>query len=256
MKRVAVTRPKMFLNDTVRYMRSKGLEAVPVPMMELIPRDDGAVDAFIKRLTAGEVDAVILTSQNGVRFLSERMADRAGFIDMLNGVEVYAIGPKTNKVLMEMGVKAVSMPSTFSSEGLVKDFCAGLAGKRVEVLRSDHGNPILMEELGKRGSKAIETVVYDIVPLKGDEQEAFVREAIAGRIDAFTFTSIMTAKSLLMTATSMGMLKELKAAINAKKVAVIGNPTAGFLKDNGIRVDVLPERFTFEDMIDALIKIL
>jgi uroporphyrinogen-III synthase len=52
------------------------------------------------------------------------------------------------------------------------------------------------------------------------------------------------------------MLPELKMAVNAKKVAVIGNPTAAFLKKNGIRVDVVPVRFTFEDMIDALAKVL
>lgn len=253
MKRVAVTRPRIFLKDTVAYMRSKGLEAVPVPMMELIPREDAAVDASLERIRSGQADAVILTSQNGVRFLSGRSSD---FAAILNGVEVYAIGPKTNKALTGAGVKAAAMPSTFSSEGLVMDFCKKLSGKRVEVLRSDHGNPILMEGLRESGANAIETVVYDIVPLKGGEQEAFVLEALEGRIDAFTFTSIMTAKSLLMVAESMGKKDELKAVINSKKVAVIGNPTASFLKDNGIRVDVLPGRFTFEDMIEGLLKVI
>jgi uroporphyrinogen-III synthase len=54
----------------------------------------------------------------------------------------------------------------------------------------------------------------------------------------------------------LGVLDELKKAINAKKVAVIGNPTAAYLRDNGIQVDVVPERFLFEDMIDALQKVL
>jgi uroporphyrinogen-III synthase len=28
------------------------------------------------------------------------------------------------------------------------------------------------------------------------------------------------------------------------------------LRENGIRIDVVPERFTFEDMIDALLRVL
>ena len=106
------------------------------------------------------------------------------------------------------------------------------------------------------GAKVREIIVYDIVPLSGEEQAAFVRAALAGNIDAYTFTSTMTARSLLIMGESMGVLEQLKSEINSKKVAVIGHPTADFLKKSGIRVDVVPERFTFEDMVEALLKVL
>jgi uroporphyrinogen-III synthase len=254
-KRVAVTRPARFLPAAVEYLRLKGLEAVPVPMMEMVPRKNGAIDSFIERLSAGQVDVIILTSQNGLGFLLERLGgDVEHFLGLLAGVEVLAIGPRTKKALEEYCIFARNMPSTYSSEGIVKEF--SFPEKHVEVLRSDHGNPILIKGLEEGGAIVTETILYDIVPLDGEEQEAFVREALAGRIDAFTFTSTMTAKSLLMRAEAMGALGDLKKVINAKKVAVIGNPTAGFLKDNGIRVDVVPGKFTFEDMIDALAKVL
>jgi len=252
MKRVAVTRPARFLASAEEYLRSKGLEAVPVPMMEMVPRNDGGVDAFLDRLQAGKVDVVILTSQNGVGFLLDRGGK--GLTGMLGSVEVFAIGPKTKKALEQNGIMAKGMPSTYSSECLAREF--SFPGKRVEVLRSDHGNPALIKGLEEGGAMVAETILYDIVPLGGKDQEAFVREALSGRIDAFTFTSTMTAKSLLLMAESMGALEELKKEINAKKVAAIGHPTAEFLKSNGIRVDVVPERFTFEEMIDALARVL
>lgn len=255
MKRVALTRPARSLPSAVEYLRSRGLEAVPVPMMEMVPRKNGAIDAFLERLGAGQADVIILTSQNGLRFLLERLGgDIEHFLRLLDGVEVLAIGPKTKKALEEHCIFAKSMPSTYSSEGIVKEF--SFPKKHVEVLRSDHGNPLLIKGLEAGGAIVTETVLYDIVPLDGEEQEAFVREALSGNIDAFTFTSTMTAKSLIMKAEAMGVLSELKMAINEKKVAVIGNPTAGFLKSNGIRVDIVPDRFTFEEMIDALAKAL
>lgn len=255
MKRVAVTRPARFLPAAAEYLRSKGLEAVPVPMMEMVPRKNGAIDSFIERLGAGQVDVIILTSQNGLRFLLERLGgDVEHFLGLLNGVEVLAIGPKTKRSLEEYCIWAKSMPSTYSSEGIVKEF--SFPKKHVEVLRSDHGNPILIKGLEEGGAIVTETIIYDIVPLDGKEQEVFVMEALSGRIDAFTFTSTMTAKSLLLKAESMGVLEELKKAINAKKVAVIGNPTAEFLRRSGISVDIVPEKFTFEEMIDALAKAL
>jgi uroporphyrinogen-III synthase len=253
MKRVAITRPAKFLPEAVALLRSRGLEPVPVPMMEMVPRDDGALEAFFGRLENGEVDTVIVTSQNGVGFIFDRAPDPAALRDRLNGVEVISIGPKTGKALEERGVRAERMPATFSSDGLVRDF--SLAGRRVEVLRSDHGNPVLIAGLESGGATVREVIVYDILPLAGEAQAAFVRDALAGNIDAFTFTSTMTARSLLLMAESMGVLEELKKAINAKKVAVIGTPTADFLRENGIRVDVVPERFLFEDMIDALARI-
>lgn len=256
MKRVAVTRPKKFLPDTVRILGEKGLEAVPVPMMEMVPRSDGALEAFFQKLSAGSVDSVIITSQNGVQFIYEKAADQAALTKQFNSVEVIGIGPKTNSALQAKGINPIRMPGTFSSDGIVQDFCARLKGKRVEVLRSDHGNPVLISGLEAGGAKVTEVIVYDIVPLSGEEQAAFVREALAGSLDAYTFTSTMTARSLLMMGESMGVLDELKEEINSKKVAVIGHPTADFLKKSGIRVDVVPERFTFEDMVEALLKVL
>ena len=254
MKRVALTRPAKFLPSAVEYLRSRDMEAVPVPMMEMIPRRDGGIDAFLERLSAGQVDVVIFTSQNGFLFLLDRLGDVEHFLGLIEGVQVLAIGPKTKKALEEHAIFAKSVPATYSSEGIVREFA--FPRKRVEVLRSDHGNPILIKGLEDGGAIVTETILYDIVPLAGKEQEAFVREALSGRIDAFTFTSTMTAKSLFLTAESMGVLAELKKAINDKKVAVIGNPTEAFLRESGIRVDVVPEKFTFEEMIDALAKVL
>jgi len=254
MKRVAITRPRKFLPAAEALLRAKGLEPVPAPMMEMVPRDDGALEAFFGRLEAGQVDVVVLTSQNGVGFVFDKAKDAAALKGRLNAVEVISIGPKTGEALRKRGIAAERMPATFSSDGLVRDF--KLKGKRVEVLRSDHGNPVLISGLEEGGATVSEVIVYDIVPLAGEEQTTFVREALSGRIDAFTFTSTMTAKSLLAMGEAMGVPDELKRAINAKKVAVIGHPTAEFLRSQGIRVDVVPEQFTFEDMIDALLKIL
>ncbi len=40
--------------------------------------------------------------------------------------------------------------------------------------------------------------------------------------------------------------------LNEKAVAAIGPPTADVLRKYGVAVDVMPERFTFEDMVDAV----
>jgi uroporphyrinogen-III synthase len=86
MKKVAITRPKVFLPAAIEYVRSKGLEPVPVPMMEMVQRKDGALESFFGRLEKGEVDTVILTSQNGVGFVTVSSDDIEGFVNRLNEI--------------------------------------------------------------------------------------------------------------------------------------------------------------------------
>jgi len=255
-KRVAVTRPKKSWAAAAALLRQHGLEPAGAPLVELVPRKDGSLKAFFERLQSGGVDAVILTSQNCVDIIFGREDRPPGLAGLLNGVAVVCIGPKTCRALAERGIRATRQPATFSSEGIVRDFAARLAGKRVEVLRSGQGSAALIPGLEAAGASVQEVVVYDLVPLDGPEQEAFVREALAGTIDGYTFTSTMTAKSLLMLGERMGVLPQLKAALNAGRVAAIGGPTADFLRQSGVRVDAVPEKSTFEDLVAALLLVL
>ena len=122
MKRIAVTRPTRFLPQAVDYLKLRGFAAVPVPMMEMRPRNDSEFEHFMARLDAGEPDVIIITSQNGLGFILEKVADRADFVSKMNGTKVLAIGPKTKKALDECGINSVRMPSEYSSEGIVKEF--------------------------------------------------------------------------------------------------------------------------------------
>jgi len=62
----------------------------------------------------------------------------------------------------------------------------------------------------------------------------------------------MTVANFLHTAEDLSRKDEVVYAMNRKTVAAIGTPTAEALQRNGIHVDVLPKRFTFEDLLDAL----
>jgi len=71
-------------------------------------------------------------------------------------------------------------------------------------------------------------------------------------VDIFAFTSSSTARNLLDRARELGLERELRDALDEATVAVIGKPTAGELARLGVRVDVMPENFTFEAMLQAL----
>jgi uroporphyrinogen-III synthase len=51
----------------------------------------------------------------------------------------------------------------------------------------------------------------------------------------------------------MGREEQLRGALARATVAAIGKPTAEELSRLGVAVDVIPERFTFEAMLAALV---
>ena len=77
--------------------------------------------------------------------------------------------------------------------------------------------------------------------------------ARAKSVDIFAFTSSSTARYLVERAQALDRKEELFEALAAGTVAAIGLPTSQELDRLGIRVDVMPEKFTFEAML-ALLK--
>jgi uroporphyrinogen-III synthase len=75
----------------------------------------------------------------------------------------------------------------------------------------------------------------------------------AGEVDIFAFTSSSTARNLLERARAMGREEQLREALARATVAAIGKPTAQELSRLGVAVDVIPENFTFEAMLAALV---
>lgn len=251
---VMVARPGAQLPAAVRYLEERGFETVAATLIEPVPRADGAVGRALERIEGGEADAVVFTSQSGVRFAMDAARDREALAARLGAMDVVAIGPKTAAALRKAGVGRLLVPGVYSSGGIVAGLDGRLAGKRVEVLRSDRGSPELIAGLRRVCPVVNDTVVYDIVPVGGAAQGRLVELALAGRIDAYLFTSAMTVRSLLALAETPESAAELKAAMNRATVAAIGHPTAQCLRDEGIRIDVVPGRFTFEDMVDALVE--
>jgi len=251
MKTIAIMRPQRYLPESIKLAESYGYDVIAAPMIELREKDDPEFDVFVQHVLNHEVDYVIFTSANGVAFALKR-ADNKKFVDALNTCNIVAIGPNTQRELEKHSIHVDLMPATYSSDGIVSALAPLISEKKVEVVRSSHGSPALIEGLEKHGAHVHEVQVYEIVRPMGEAQEEIIRAALDDKIDVFVFTSAMTVANFLHTAEDLSRKDEVVYAMNRKTVAAIGTPTAEALQRNGIHVDVLPKRFTFEDLLDAL----
>lgn len=243
-------RPDMYLDDSIELVRSHGFDVIAAPMIELADHRDSNFDGFVRRVLAHETDIVIFTSANGIAFTLQKIDDPESFVQALNSTCVVAIGSKTKKALEKHDIHVSLMPDSYSSKGIA-EMLRGIDGGIVEVVRSSHGDPALITAL-EVGSVVHETMVYELTLPDDGRQQRLIEDALAGEIDAFAFTSAMTVHNFMEVARSMGAESRIVDVLNENAVAAIGGPTVEALRNYGVRVEVMPERFTFRDMIGAL----
>lgn len=247
-KVIAIMRPAGYLAESVRLARSLGYRTVTAPMIDVVDRKDANFDGFINRIMEGESDYVVFTSANGVEFTLLKLIEPDYFIEQLNRTQVVAVGPKTRDALVKNGIRVSFVPETYSSAGLVESL-EDVEGAVIDIARSNHGAPELVDGLRKKGAIVFETQVYEIIMPRDERHIALMEMSVAGEIDIFAFTSSMMARNFMAIADEMGMRDDVIRVMNEKTVAAIGKPTAGTLSGFGVNVKVMPGKYTFEDLL-------
>lgn len=255
-KTVAIMRPSRYVEESVRLAESLGFEPIVAPMIGAEVNSSCDLDGVKERMQQGNSDYVIFTSANGIDFARELGGD--GFIEQLldSDVSVCAIGENTKKALEAYGIRVDHMPSEYTSDGLVemfRDITGGQTDAVIDIMRSSHGAPVLVSGLLEMGATVFDTAVYNIIRPDDGSQRELVREAAAGNIDIFPFTSTMMVRNFFWFADEMGLTDSVVELINSRKiVCAIGEPTANTLLSFKVNVDIIPTNCVFEQMLNAV----
>ncbi|WP_256546166.1 uroporphyrinogen-III synthase [Halobellus inordinatus] len=240
--RVAVFRPDdERMAEAVELLDSLGAAPVPDPMLAVEPTGavpDGADDV-------PDPDIVVLTSKTGVELLAD-----AGWSP--GEATLVCIGPRTAAAARDAGWTVDVVPEEYTSSGLVETLADEVDGRRVEVARSDHGSDVLLDGLRDAGADVHETVLYRLVRPEGSGQSTVM--AAGGELDAVCFTSSLTVANFLDAADERGVREEAVAGLNRAVVGVIGDPTRETAEGYGVRVDVVPENATFEELATEVVE--
>lgn len=226
---VAVFRPDdERLADAVELIDSLGATPIPDPMLSVkstgaVPREDA--------------DYVVLTSKTGAELVADSGWEPGE-------ATVCAIGPKTAAAVREAGYGVDIVPDEYTSSGLVATLSDRIDGARVEVARSDHGSPVLLDGLEAAGAYVHETILYRLV--RPEESGASAERSASGELDAACFTSSLTVEHFLEAAAERGLREEAIAGLEDATVGVIGEPTRGTAAERGIDIDVVASEATFD----------
>ena len=249
-KTVLVTRPREQAGELRSLLEERGADVLVQPSIEILPPETwDDVDDALQSVEQREVDWLLFSSSNGVRFFLERIAAnrRARFFADAQ-VSVAAVGPGTAAALDDFGVAVDLIPAKeFNAEGLVaalRDAETSLAGKRLLSVRASRGRDVLSKEAAKLGATVREVVAYRSVDV--ETPDAAILDALrSNRIDFGTVASSATAKALA---------RLFGDAFSQTRWVALSPLTADALRSVGVEPAAIAEEATLAKLVDAVVN--
>lgn len=258
---VAITRPRDQAEETGKLIKQYGGEPYFVPAIEIKAANDlSAVESSIAELAKEKIDYVVFMSVNGIRYLlssADNLGLKAQLEQSLEKTVTLAVGPKTAKELRKHNIHVGLVPAKYSSEGIIECLRQhGVSGKSIYIPRTRGATPDLAKSLRAMGGKVKEVYVYEsMLPSNKDLKERFLRDLVEGKIDTIIYGSSLSAKNLFKMLRELISKEKLRDIMNSKlTIVAIGPVTAETLSEIGLRVDIIPDRYTFEEAIIKLAR--
>jgi uroporphyrinogen-III synthase len=244
-KRILVTRGEDQAEEFAGLIRARGGIPVLFPTICLVPPEDTApLDDAIGRLSS--FDWILFASANAARFFCER-AKMLGVVRKPGGVRAASVGPGTSRELERLGFEADLTAARHTGEGLVEALrLEGVGGKKFLLPRALEGRDVIAREIVRSGG-VLETVVAYRNGLP-EKDEGSARRIERDPPDVCTFASPSAFRNFIIL---MGE-SAARAVFSASLVAAIGEVTARAIAKGNFTVDIMPEKYTLERLVDAI----
>ncbi|CAG9619526.1 uroporphyrinogen-III synthase [Sutcliffiella rhizosphaerae] len=232
-KRILITRSKEQASYFSRQVQELGGTSLEVPLIQFqFPSNQAELKKEITQ-NISSFEWIVFTSVNGVKF----------FYELYQGKlpnKTAAVGKKTKEALLLLGNEVDIIPEKYSAEDLVEMF-AQWEPSSILLIQGNLARPILRDELAKLGYNVKQIVVYENRLSIPEEKECtIVKEA---NIDLYTFTSPSTVHNFIKI-----------FGLPEGPVAAIGPITKQALEKAGIQVDICPQEYTVDGLIQNILQ--
>ncbi len=166
---------------------------------------------------------------------------------------ILAVGEKTKKFLEKLGFKNITVPEKFSSESmleLIQKNIDTFKDKRILIPRAKKGINILIDRLEHQIKEIKILPVYETVFNIPENIKDVENLYIKGAVDFTVFTSPSTIEGFfnVFGEKSYDYLRDTC-------IAVIGTTTKKAAEKKGLKVCIIPEKFTVEGIIHSIISV-
>lgn len=246
-KVICITRPLEQAKKSAELVKKRGAIPFIFPVTKQVEVDLDS-DARNRLLSLKNYDCLIFTSANAVRFFV-KAALAHGIQPSSLEMEVACVGPQTHAQAELYGMSVSVLPDEFLGVSLVEVLKKSLVpGSKLLYPRPEKVSTDLKSALESEGFFVDEIILYKTVA-----DDSFVDSALEafqkGEVDAVTFASGSAVRYFYELLSARADVKEL---LNDVLIAVIGPSTKKVAEKYGLKVDVVPDEFTFSGMLDSL----
>ncbi len=242
--KIVVTRPRDQADEFVMRLHQRGAVVVRFPVIRIEPLEDTSeLDQALRNLNT--YDWLIVTSVNGVEAVWDRFS-ALGIPPTFDNVRIAAIGPKTAAALEHQSVTPTFVPQEYVAEAILPGL-GELTGRKFLLARADLARPALAVALREAGGEVDDLDCYRTVS-EEPHRQTFIE--LQSGADIVTFTSPSTVDNFVRLLREEGL--EPTALPGDPIIACIGPITAARAEKFGFHVDIVPDSYTTEGLIDAM----
>ena len=248
-KTIVITRTIEQSNESALSFIKQGADIIVFPTLDIVPPDDWKpFDEII--LNKNKIDFIIFTSRHAVEMFINRCNEINKKINFKN-LKVVAVGNKTASTCNDFNIPVSIIPKKFSGEGVVEELSKyDLRNKFVFIPRSAIGREELPHGLSDRGAVLKTASVYNVTLPSKKTVAKNINKLKEKNPDMFVFTSPSTFKNYL----KLLNVTNPEQYFTGYSVAAIGPSTKAAIETRNVRVDVTPEEYTINGLIDAIIN--
>ncbi len=248
-KTIVITRTIEQSLESAEIFQKLGAEVITFPTLEITPPDSWKdFDNIVNKQS--KIDFIVFTSAHSVNMFIKRCEELSLKFDF-NRIRIVAVGSKTAGICEKNNIPVHIIPRDFSGEGVIEELAGyNVKDKVIFIPRSAIGREELPEGLKKRGAKIKTAAVYNI-GLPSEENIIEYKERLRkSNPDLFVFTSPSTFANFLEIQNIVDPVKYFEGYI----VAVIGPTTKAAVEKKKVKVNIIPDEYTFEGLVKSIVE--
>ena len=161
-KKVGITATEALQEKLQNGLEGLGMQPIPVCKMKVVPtKQMQDLDEELKHLE--KYQWILFTSQNAIRLFFQEMKQQLPDIRILGNLKFAVLGSGTAAKLLEYGIKADFIPSSYTVSILGEEFVKIVNEKeRVLIPRAVQGNKELTDILKREQIDFTDLAIYDV----------------------------------------------------------------------------------------------
>lgn len=252
------------LDVLANLLLKRGADVLRCPLVSILDTpDQAAVIQWLREFCRSTPDYFVIITGEGLRRLldcAKRNDLYDDFVVGLQNTQLIVRGPKPQRVLRELSIKAQHVGEAPTSVGVQQTLTQlPLAQSRVALqLYGDDPNRLLCDYITGTGAQLSTVAPYIYASKLALEQvETLVLGLCQGEFDAMVFTSQPQFKRLQQVAKGLDKSEQLIAGMQSIAIAAVGPVVRDQLQKAGLEVKIMPKQnFHMKPLVKEMERVL